>query len=237
MRMVNTSERSKQKEILDDFDLQGRELKDNFDDLDRVNTMLGGYKITLEGINRILSGSCFAQPVSIMDIGCGNGSMLREVAKMGRKKGIRMLLTGVDANKHAIEIAKEESSEYPDIHFEVRDVTSSDFQAERVDIVLCTLTLHHFEDQEIINLMTIFSKIARMGIVINDLHRSKMAYYLFEVFSRIFIKNQIARSDGLTSVLRSFKKQELQGYGRDLSVREQIISWKWAFRYQWVLLK
>ncbi len=235
--MVKTSERSKQKEILDDFDLRGRELKENFDDLDRVNTLLGGYKITLEGIDRILSSGCFAQPVSIIDIGCGNGSMLREVAKMGKQKGIKMRLTGVDANKHAIEIAKEESTEYPGIHFEVRDVTSPDFRAERVDIVLCTLTLHHFNDQEIINLMTIFSTITRMGIVINDLHRSRIAYYLFEIFSRIFIQNDISRKDGLTSILRSFKKQELRWYGRDLPVREQFISWKWAFRYQWVLLK
>lgn len=237
MRMVDTRKRSKKKEILDDFDLRGRELKENFDDLDRVNTLLGGYKITLDGIERILNSGCFAQPVSIMDIGCGNGSMLREVAKMGRQKGIKMLLTGVDANTHAIEIAKEQSVEYPDIHFEVRDITSPDFQGERVDIILCTLTLHHFTDQEIEMLMTTFSKISQMGIVINDLHRSKIAYYLFDLFSRIFIKNEIARKDGLTSVLRSFKREELQWYGRDLPVRTQFLSWKWAFRYQWVLLK
>lgn len=235
--MVDTGKRSTQREILDNFDLRGPELEENFDDLDRVNKMLGGYAITLEGIEKIFNSGCFTQPVSIMDVGCGNGSMLREVAKMGRQKGIKMKLKGVDANENAIEIARKQSKEYPDLYFEVRDVTSPDFREEKVDIVLCTLTLHHFDDNQIEDLMVGFSKMCLMGIVINDLHRSRWAYYLFDAFSRIFVKNEIARKDGLTSVLRSFKKEDLQRYGRNLQVREQLISWKWAFRYQWILLK
>ncbi len=235
--MVDTRERSKKREILDDFHLRGSELKENFDDLDRVNRLLGGNHITLKGIEKILNSACFAQPVSIMDVGCGNGSMLREVAKMGKIKGIKLNLLGVDANQHVIDIAKEQSRDYPDIVYEVKDVTSHDFQSKKVDIVLCTLTLHHFNDQEIKNLMIIFSKVSQMGIVINDLHRSIIAYYLFEIFSRIFLKSDIARKDGLTSVLRSFKKKDLQRFGRNLPVRKQFISWEWAFRYQWILLK
>lgn len=235
--MVDTGNRSSQREILDDFDLRGRELEENFDDLDRVNKMLGGYRITLEGIEKILNSRCFAPSVTIMDVGCGNGSMLREVAKMGRQKGIKMALKGVDANENAIKIAERQSKDYPEISFEVRDVTTRDYTTEKVDIILCTLTLHHFKDNEIEDLMTGFSKMCLMGIVINDLHRSRLAYYLFGAFSSIFIKNDIARKDGLTSVLRSFKKEDLKWYGRNLQVREQIISWKWAFRYQWILLK
>jgi 2-polyprenyl-3-methyl-5-hydroxy-6-metoxy-1,4-benzoquinol methylase len=237
MKMVNTSERSTQREILDDFDLHGQELEKNFEDLDRVNNLLGGYRITLEGIEKILNSSCYTQPVSIIDVGCGNGSMLRKVAKFGKQKGIKMLLKGVDANVHAIEIAKKKSHHYPNISFEVRDVNSPGFQKERVDIILCTLTLHHFKNNEILHLVKTFIKVCQMGVVINDLHRSRLAYYLFMAFSRIFIKNIIARKDGLTSILRSFKKEDLQQYGSTLKVREQLISWKWAFRYQWIFLK
>lgn len=237
MRLVNTRKRSNQREILDDFDLHGKELEKNFDDLDRVNKLLGGYTITLQGIEKVLGSSCFRYPVSIVDVGCGNGSMLREVAKMGREKGIKMHLKGIDANPFAVEIARNQSKEFPEIFFEVKDVTSNEMEDEKIDIILCTLTLHHFNDSEIKDLIKTFLRICHIGIVINDLHRSKLAYYLFEVFSRIFIRNEIARKDGLTSVLRSFKREDFEKYGKGLKVRKQSIVWKWAFRYQWILIK
>lgn len=237
MKIVNTKERSYRREIMDDFELQGEELRKTLDDLDRVNKWLGGNKVTVEGVDKILKSACFAQPVSITDVGCGNGSLLKEVADYGRSHGIKMNLQGIDANEHTIGIAKENTKDYPEITFEAQDIFSEAFKAKEVDIILCTLTMHHFKDKEIEEILHVFSNICQMGIVINDLQRSKLAYYLFEAFSAFFIKNDIARRDGLTSVLRSFKKDDLEWYGRNLNMRDQKIAWKWAFRYQWILLK
>lgn len=234
---VSTKFRSNQKEIMDDLDFRGKELESNLEDLDRVNRLLGGYKITLDGIEKILGSSCYAQPVHITDVGCGNGSMLREVAKMGRQRGVKMKLLGIDISEPSIEIARNKSREFPEISFETRNVNSNEFQDTKTDIILCTLTLHHFTNEEIEGLMKIFEKSCTMGIVINDLQRSKVAYYLFKLYCAFFMKNEVAKKDGLTSILRSFKKKDLEWYGRNLKMRKQMISWKWAFRWKWVLLK
>lgn len=234
---VNTKTRSNQREIMDAHDFKGEELEKTLEDLDRVNRLLGGYKVTLEGIDKILGSACYAQPVTIIDVGCGNGSMLREVAKMGRRRGIKMKLLGIDISEHSIEIARKNSRNFPEITFETMDVSSREFRDRKTDIVLCTLTLHHFTEEEIEHIMRIFERISLMGIVINDLHRSKTAYYLFKLYCLFFMKNEVAKKDGLTSILRSFKKEDLQGYGRNLKVRKQMLSWKWAFRWQWILLK
>ncbi|GAB2769980.1 methyltransferase domain-containing protein [Salinimicrobium soli] len=231
------ADRSRQTEIMDDFDLQGPELKKTLDDLDRVNKWLGGNKITLDGIDRIFSSACFAQPVNILDVGCGNGSILKEVAQMGRRKGIAMQLKGIDANPHAVEIAKENCTEFPEITFETQNIFTETFANQRPDIILCTLTLHHFEDNEIKVLMQRFSDMCIMGIVVNDLQRSRLAYLLFQLFCAVFIRNEIAREDGLTSIQKAFRRGELKEFGRGLQVRKQKISWKWAFRYQWILWK
>lgn len=237
MKIINTKDRSNRREIMDDFELQGEALRKTLDDLDKVNKWLGGNKVTLEGVEKTLKSACFAQPVSIMDVGCGNGSLLKEVADYGRSRGIKMKLQGVDANEHTISLARENTKDYPEITFEALDIFSEEFKAKEVDIILCTLTLHHFRDKEIEDILHNFSNICKLGIVINDLQRSRIAYYLFEAFCALFIKNEIARKDGLTSVLRSFKKDDLEWYGRNLNMRDQKIAWKWAFRYQWVLLK
>lgn len=234
---VSTTFRSDEREIMDHLDFKGQELESTLDDLDRVNRLLGGYKVTLQGIEKILGSACFAQPVEITDVGCGNGSMLREVAKIGRSKGLRMKLKGLDISEHTIAIARKQSKDFPEISFERMDVTSEEFKNIRIDILLCTLTLHHFSDEEIEDLMKIFVSSCHMGIVINDLHRSKTAYYLFKLYCVFFMKNEVAKKDGLTSILRGFKRKDLEWYGRNLKMRKQLLSWKWAFRFQWILLK
>jgi len=237
MMWNNTKGRSEEEEIMDDFDLQGAELKRTLQDLDKVNKWLGGNKITLEGVEKVIASMCFQQPLQIVDVGCGNGSVLKEVAQFGRKKGIKMQLKGIDANPHTIEIARENCGDFPEIEFEPQDVFSEAFAKEKSDIVLCTLTLHHFKDDEIKRLLQVFTEKSQMGIVINDLKRSRLAYRLFQLFCAVFINNDIAREDGLISIKRSFRKKDLLNYGKSLNVRKQEIHEKWAFRYQWILLK
>ncbi|MGB7842911.1 MAG: methyltransferase domain-containing protein [Salinimicrobium sp.] len=237
MIWINSKHRSREEEIMDDFQLQGSQLKTTLEDLDKVNKYLGGNEITLEGVEKMIKSTCFEPPLHILDVGCGNGSLLKEVANLGRKKGVEMRLKGIDANIHAIEIARENCREYPEIIFEAQDVFSKEFEKENTDIVLCTLTLHHFTDTEIKRLLKNFVRKSNIGIVINDLKRSRLAYLLFQLFCAVFIRNDIAREDGLVSIKRSFRKKDLYNYGKNLKVRKQEIRQKWAFRYQWILLK
>lgn len=234
----NTSKRSHKTELMDALEFQEAELAHILEDLDEVNKLLGGFKITTEGIEKILASACFVQPVRIIDVGCGNGSMLKHVARMGRRKGIKMKLKGVDVNPKAINIARENTQQFPEIVYEVLDLsTHTRERLGKVDILMCTLTLHHFKDEVILGLMKDFVESCSMGMVVNDLQRSKTAYFLFKIFSTFFLKNPIAKQDGKTSILRAFKKRDLETYGRHLQVRKQMITWKWAFRYQWIILK
>lgn len=235
--MINTVERSNREEIMDDFNMQGEELEKTLLDLDKVNKWLGGNKITHEGVEKLLKHKKFNEPVRIVDIGCGNGSILKEIAQRARKRNIKMKLLGIDANSNAVDIARKNLSAYPEVSFEAMDVFSDDFKALEADIFLCTLTLHHFHDDEIKKLLKTFIEAANIGIVINDLQRSRSAYYLFQVFCTAFGIREINRKDGLTSILRSFKRRDLEEYGRNLPVKRQEISWKWAFRFQLILYK
>lgn len=235
--MIDTGKRSQQREIMDDLDMQGRELEKTLLDLDKVNKWLGGNRITVEGVEKLLEDQSFDRSLRIIDVGCGNGNILKQVAEWARRKGIKMTLLGVDANANAMSIAEKNLSGFPEVSFKAMDVFSESFKALEADIILCTLTLHHFSDSEIEKLMRNFSEMAKVGVVINDLQRSKAAYYLFKAFCRAFSIREINRKDGLTSILRSFKKEDFVRYGRGLNVKWQEINYKWAFRYQWILFK
>lgn len=237
MKKIDTSQRSREPEIMDDFDLQGKELEKTLQDIDIVNKWLGGNKLTVTGIKKLLKDHPRDKLFHIADIGCGNGAMLRKVATWGREEGYRLKLTGIDANLHAIEIAEKLSTSYPEIQYSSINIFSKEFEKFESDIILCTLTLHHFKDPDIIKLLGIAYANARIGIVINDLHRSKIAYFLFKAFSRLFIKNEIAKKDGLISILRGFRKQDLQVFSKYIPSDRQEINWKWAFRYRWIIAK
>lgn len=236
-RIVDTSTRTNDPEIMDDFDLKGYELEKTLEDLDNINKWLGGNKITINGLKELLKDRPKEKSIHIADVGCGNGSILREIAKWGRTNNYNFRLTGIDANPYAIEIAEKLSEKYPELNLSAENIFSEQFKKREFDIVLCTLTLHHFKNPQVIDIMNNFYRQATIGVVINDLHRSRQAYYLFRAFCFVFIRNDIAREDGLTSVLRGFKRKDLEEFASTIPTEKQKIKWKWAYRYQWIIEK
>ncbi len=234
---VNTTYRSDQEEIMDTLAMQGIEMERVFQDINLVNAYLGGNKITLDGIRYLLANIPKEREIVILDMGCGDGEMLVQCARYARKNKRRFKLIGVDLNAQIIEEAGKKIAKYPEISLMHQDVFSEEFAQTKVDIFLCTLTLHHFKDQQINTLLTALINRAKVGIVINDLHRSKLAYVLFKMFSHIFLKTGIAKNDGLVSILRGFKRHELKAFSKSLDKEKHTISWKWAFRYQWIIQK
>ncbi|MGO2358295.1 methyltransferase domain-containing protein [Mesonia sp.] len=235
MKKLHTQERSKEVEIMDDFDLKGKHLKKTLRDLEHINAWLGGNQITIQGLAKLLKNQPQDKEISIADIGCGNGAMLREIAVWARKHKYKLKLIGVDANTHGIEIAEKLAIDFPEIQFLALNMFSEAFKQKKFDIILCTLTLHHLKNPEINSILKVFTQQAHVGIIVNDLQRSKVAYRLFQVFCAVFINNEIARKDGLISILRGFKKEELIAFSKQLPAQKHSINWKWAFRYQWII--
>jgi 2-polyprenyl-3-methyl-5-hydroxy-6-metoxy-1,4-benzoquinol methylase len=234
---INTKYRTQEAEIMDDFSLHGRELRAALDQIARINQMLGGNKITLDGIKEILKSGSRSKTIIIADVGCGNGDMLRMLADYGLKNNLNFKLIGIDANAFTVNYAKTLSNEYTNIEYLCLDIFSDEFSTIHYDIVLCTLTLHHFTNEQILNIITIFNKNANMGIVVNDLHRSKLAYRLFNLICILFNLSKMSREDGLVSILRGFRKNELEDFSKKLNLLNYTIDWKWAFRYQWIITK
>lgn len=141
---------------------------------------------------------------------------------------------GVDLNPLSLELAREAAADYPEIGFKEQDVLAPEMTKIRCDVVISSLTMHHFSESEIFRFTKRFNDLASIGVVINDLQRSALAYLLFRMFSFFFIRTRTARLDGLTSITRGFTKNELQNFAKALPGAQHHIQWKWAFRYVWV---
>lgn len=233
--IVSTKNRTNKEELMDDFSIGGDLLIDTLNKLERINRWLGGNRVTLKGLKSILKDYPKDKEISIIDVGCGHGDILRDVAEFGRKNNYKFKLIGIDANPTAIDYAQKLSKNYPEASFKSQNIFSKEFEKNEVDIMLATLFFHHFKEEDLIKFLKKSTKKVKLGVVINDLHRHKLAYYLFMLLS-IFIKNRMIVEDGLTSVLRGFKKIDLIRMSNKLEYKKEI-SWRWAFRYLWILKK
>jgi 2-polyprenyl-3-methyl-5-hydroxy-6-metoxy-1,4-benzoquinol methylase len=234
---LNTKFRTDKEEEMDDFSMKGEILKDALDKIAKINQLLGGNRLTLCGVQKLIRNISKKEIITILDVGCGNGDMLRKLADYGYRNNLNFQLIGIDANNFTINHAKQLSENYSNVSFLCLDIFEESFRELKYDIVLCTLTLHHFKDNQINNLLNVFYTNSKIGIVINDLHRNAIAYRLFQVICFVFNLNKMSRDDGLISILRGFKKKELVNYSSELKFKDYNIQWKWAFRYEWIISK
>lgn len=228
--------RSTEEEIIDDFSMSGEEVIRTFRTIEMVNTLLGGNKVLVSGVRKLVRQlGAGAQPIRIYDLGCGSGDGLRAIARWGSKNNIPLQLTGIDANKFIVDHAREKARSYPEIEFIQQDIFDDACTLEKADIVTFNLCLHHFTEEEQLSLLEKCRTEGVSAVLINDLHRHWLAYYCFALFCRLSGANEVAREDGLLSILKGFKKKELLALGRQASVLEPATQWKWAFRYEMLL--
>ncbi|RTE52076.1 methyltransferase domain-containing protein [Arenibacter aquaticus] len=233
---MNFKERSTEPEAMDSPKMDPLLLKKIYADINKVNKVLLGFSITIKAIKRIMK-KYPRNSYTILDMGCGDGAMLREIALHFKNKAVVLKLVGIDINSKSIELAKEASKDYHNIQFKLCNILDVDEMGLQCDILLCTLTLHHFKSSEIPIFIDQFTKLSRLATIINDLQRSKASYYLFILFSLIFIKTNIAKKDGLISIKRSFTKTDLVAFSKSVPSHIHEIKWKWAFRYLWIIRK
>ncbi len=230
---IDTKYRSHMAEIMDDFSIGGLELNKTLITLGRINRWLGGTRVTLNGIKKILNGHPKEQEITILDLGCGGGDILRDVAEFGKKKGYSFKIIGVDANESTLEYAKELTHSFQNISFLHCDIFSDEFNRLEYDLVLTSLFLHHFDDKQLEKLIKGILGKASIGIVVNDLHRHIIAYFLFRLLC-LFTTNDMVKEDGLISILKGFKRDELIRISENIGAVYSV-KWKWAFRYQWII--
>lgn len=229
--MSRFATRSYQKEMMDDLQCDGLELKQTLWELKIINRLLGGNHVTTDGIKKLMKTTA-QKKVTIADIGCGGGDMIRVMANWAKKNNVNCHFIGIDANPNIIQMASENLKDIKNVSFQTANVFDLEFQEETVDIITCTLFTHHFTDEELIIMLKSFRKNTRLGLIINDLHRHPVAYYSIRIISRLFSKSAMVKNDGPLSVQRSFRKEEIKDIVGKSGWKDCKISWNWAFRWQ-----
>ena len=222
---------------MDDLTLATDALRQNLDELETINTWLGGYQPVLDALRRLRPRFVAGQPLRVADLGSGGGDTLRHIARWARRNGISVELTGIDANAFMLEYAAAKSQQYPEISYRQVDIFSPEFQTQPYDILTCSLFCHHFTDEELVTLLRQWQAQAQVAVIINDLHRHWLAYYSIKWLTRVLGGSYLVRHDAPLSVARAFRRADLVALLARADITNYELRWRWAFRWQLVLLK
>src|ERR1700756_2810545 len=143
--------RSNQKEYLDGDQIETKDLFRNLVELDIINKRLGGYYASLKGLAQILKAD--RQVNTILDIGFGGGDSIKQLCILSEKKNKKLFFYGVDLKSDCVAYAEKNLATMNNkqlICNDYRNISSE--LLKKIDVIHCSLFLHHLSDDEIIDL-------------------------------------------------------------------------------------
>lgn len=170
-------------------------------DLDRVNRVTLAARPTLRFLDRAVTG-----PFRLLDVGYGDGGMLRRIAAWARRRGIACTLVGIDLNPRSQAVAQARTD--PALAIDYRTGDYAALVDEPWDIIISSLVTHHMDEAERLAFLHFMEDQARMGWFVNDLHRHGFAYHGYPLLARLLGVHPIVRADGQLSIARSFVPDE-----------------------------
>ena len=232
---MNLTARATTPELMDDLTLATAELRQNLDELETINTWLGGYRPVLAALASLRERWPTGRPLLLADLGSGGGDTLRHVARWARRQRLPVQLVGIDANTFMLSYAAAKSRDFPEITYRQQDIFSPDFAAQPYDVLTASLFCHHFTDAELVALLRRWQQQARVAVVINDLHRHALAYHSIRLLTKVLRGSRLVQHDAPLSVARAFSRADWRRLLAAAGITGYTLRWCWAFRWQVVI--
>ena len=172
-------------------------------DLAKVNRVTMAYRPTLGFLQRALGNR---KSLKLLDVGFGDGDMLREIADWCEKRGVDAELVGVDLNARSEKAARDATPADMPIRYVTGDY--ADLAGGSWDAVVSSLVAHHMTRDQLVQFLQFMEREAALGWFVNDLHRHPVSYAGYPVLAKLAGWHRIVRLDGHTSIARSYRPDE-----------------------------
>jgi len=186
-------------ESLDDGDVTDAELGLNLADLARLGRLPGGVSASIAGIRRIVPSE---HELTVIDVGAGRGDMALAFASRGWRT------VAVDSHADVLRVARATAKD-PLVEVVSGDGRSLPFPDGAFDVSHCSLLLHHLGPPDAVESLREMARVARHGVVVNDLRRGVIPFVATGVAVALLARCRTTRVDGLASVRRAYTLPEL----------------------------
>ncbi len=195
------TERARDEEQMDDPSLDPKVYDEVLKGLGRVNAWTLAARPTLSFLARATRGR---DGFSLLDVGSGEGGMLRTIAMWARRRGLAARLTGIDLNPKSEGVAQAMTPDDMPIAYRTGDYRD----LGRFDFVISSLVAHHMTDGQLLDFLRWMESNSDRGWLVNDLHRHRFAYFGYPLLAALLRVHRIVREDGRLSIARSFRPDD-----------------------------
>jgi 2-polyprenyl-3-methyl-5-hydroxy-6-metoxy-1,4-benzoquinol methylase len=222
-------QRSMMIELMDAPDLDPAIYARCLNDLAAVNRVTFTHRTTLRWLARALAGTAPGSRVTILDVACGHGDLLRALAHFGERAGFAFDLTGIDLNPRSAVAARAATPAGLPITYITGDVFDY-APSPAPDFIVSSQFTHHLPAADIVRLLGWMERFAARGWQITDLHRHRLAYHGFPLLARLMRWQRIVRHDGQVSVARGFTAAEWREMVAQAGM-PATVRWRLPFRH------
>jgi SAM-dependent methyltransferase len=225
----DTARRSEAAELMDDRSIGGDELREALRQLRVINGALGAALPTLEGVGRLWRAAGRPAALTVLDVGAGSGDITAALLRWAERRGIALRVVLVDIHPDTCAAAAAAHRHEPRVDVVCGDLLRLGMRP--VDIVTAALFTHHFGERELPAVYRAMAGAARLGVVVNDLHRHVVAWGFIKAATALLSRNRMIRNDAPLSVLRGFTAADLRRLRAELGEPGLRFSWRPLFRY------
>lgn len=188
-----------------------RELEIDLENLVRINRNFGGHRLIRHFLRRWLKPG---KPWRVLDLCTASGDIPRLMVDFARHRGINVEIDAVDFQSATLEIARRHSAAYPEIVFREADARTVPGEPHSYDLVICSLALHHFSEEDAALVLRRCRELARGPILVADLRRGWSAALGVWLITELLYREPMTKFDARLSVRRAFSRRELAGLTR-----------------------
>ena len=208
------------------------DLSQSLADVARLNALFGGRRLTLAHVRRLTRAWPAGRPLTVLDVGTGGGDVPRALVRWARRRRRPIRIFALDRDAATAALARALADRYPEITVLIGDAVDLPVRSASVDVAISSLTLHHLDETSAARHLAELDRAARAGIVVNDLSRSRTAYGLVWLVTRLFARNRMSRHDGPVSVRRAYARDELAALaGRAGLVDARVLRYRPLLRH------
>jgi 2-polyprenyl-3-methyl-5-hydroxy-6-metoxy-1,4-benzoquinol methylase len=182
------------------------ELERDLERIRQLNRWFGSHRLISNFMRRWVKAGA---RMRIVDLATGSGDIPRLIVDYARKIGTTIEIDALDRQPATLEIARKLSFAYPEISYAETNILDWS-PAGAYDIVLCTLTLHHFSDEDAVSVLQRCREASRDFVLVSDLRRGFLATIGVYLLTALIFREPMTRYDARLSAERAFSFSEMR---------------------------